>query len=75
MEVTLDNFDPARDNVVADLSALVSGANLEQNAAMSPPGCMSTPTDTDCAPIFSSLGLPFAMAPASTQRFFTVVAR
>jgi uncharacterized repeat protein (TIGR04052 family) len=74
-EVTLDGFDPARDVVTADLGALVSMSNLEQNAPMTPPGCMSTATDADCGPIFGALGLAVGGGPARAQRFFRVMAR
>ena len=70
-EVTLTGFAPTTHTIVADLAALVSGANLEQNTAMSAPGCMSGATDPDCAPLFNALGLAFGAAPAGAQRFFT----
>jgi uncharacterized repeat protein (TIGR04052 family) len=58
--------------VVLDLMKLFEGVNLDTNLAMSAPGCMSAPTDTDCAPIFQKLGLPFAGASAGTQSVFSV---
>ncbi len=69
--VTLD-FDPEVNVVVLDLAALFEGSNLDTNLAMSAPGCMSGPTDTDCAPIFSRLGLSFGSAAAGSQSFFKV---
>jgi uncharacterized repeat protein (TIGR04052 family) len=69
-EVSLDGFAPSTHTVIADLAALVSMSNLESNTAMTAPGCMSAPTDPECAPLFSALGLPFGSTPASTQRFF-----
>jgi uncharacterized repeat protein (TIGR04052 family) len=69
LRVTLD-FDPQSQVVVLDLAALVATANLDTNLAMSAPGCMSAPTDTDCAPIFSKLGLPFGGVAAGPQAFF-----
>ncbi len=68
-EVTLMNFDPATNTVVADLARLVSGTDLSRSNA--DPGCMSTPGDSDCASLFPALGLPFGSAPAA-QAFFRV---
>ncbi len=65
--VTLTDFDPARNVVVADLAALVEGADLSR-AQMPAPGCMSGEDDPDCAPIFTGLGLRGGGA----QRFFRV---
>jgi uncharacterized repeat protein (TIGR04052 family) len=70
-EVSLDNFNPTTNRIVADLAALVSMSNLEMNAAGAP-GCMSGATDPECPPIFSALGIPFGSATAGTQRFFRV---
>lgn len=69
-EVSLDGFAPSTHTVVADLAALVSMSNLEVNTPMTAPGCMSAPTDPDCAPLFNALGLPFGSTPAGMQRFF-----
>lgn len=72
LRVTLNGFDPEKNTVALDLAALVEGANLDTNLAMSAPGCMSAPTDTDCTAIFANLGLPFGGAAAGTQKFFKV---
>ncbi len=70
--VTLTGFNPASSVVVADLATLFAGSNLDANAG-GPPGCMSGPTDTDCAPIFAALGLAFGGgAQPATQSFFRV---
>lgn len=66
-EVTLMNFDPATNTVVADLDRLVRGADLSRSTA--DPGCMSTPGDADCASIFPTLGIAFGAAPPA-QAFF-----
>lgn len=68
-EVTLMNFDPAANTVVADLGRLVSGVDLSR--ANADPGCMSAPGDTDCASVFPTLGIPFGSTPAA-QGFFRV---
>lgn len=69
--ITLD-FDPEKHVVALDLAALVDGTNLDTNLAMTAPGCMSGPTDTDCTGIFERLGLPFGGRAAGTQQFFKV---
>jgi uncharacterized repeat protein (TIGR04052 family) len=57
--VSLPNFDPSQNVVVADVAALVANTNLSTNQANTPPGCMSAPEDGDCAGIMAALGLPF----------------
>lgn len=71
--VALGGFDPVHSVVVADLKALLSQNNIDQNTPDTDPGCMSSPTDPDCGPLFNSLGLAFpAGTPISGQRFFRV---
>lgn len=70
VDVELEGFDPDSNTVVADVAALVSGQDLDNLAPM-PPGCMSGPTDPDCASIFANLGLSFDGQPApGPQTFF-----
>jgi uncharacterized repeat protein (TIGR04052 family) len=69
-EIFLPAFDPATDIVVADVAALYAGNNLEQNQEGTAAGCMSSPTDRDCAAIFASLGLLFPGMPVTAQPFF-----
>ena len=72
-EVEIPGFDPTQSQrVVLDVAALFSGSNLDVNQAQTHPGCMSTPEDPDCAPIFQRLGLSFGGAPANpaSQTFF-----
>lgn len=71
-EVVFTNFDPAEDVIVADLAALVSQTNLAENQADTALGCMSLPTDGDCAGIMQNLGLPFNDQPVREQIFFSV---
>jgi uncharacterized repeat protein (TIGR04052 family) len=71
----LAGFDPARDEIVADVAALYRESNLEDNQPQTAAGCMSGPTDRDCGPIFRALGLPFADAPATPQSFLRVERR
>lgn len=61
--VELDGFELGRDGVHMDLAALLGGVDLEAPLANDvgdhTPGCMSTPPDAECEPIFGALGLSF----------------
>ncbi|MFN8644770.1 MAG: metallo-mystery pair system four-Cys motif protein [Candidatus Binatia bacterium] len=71
--VALSGFDPDRGVIVADLKALLSQNDIDANAPDTEPGCMSSPLDPDCGPLFNSLGLGFpGGAPIAGQRFFRV---
>lgn len=71
--IELDGFDPESSVISADLAALLAGSNVDQNQAETAPGCMSGPTDAECAPIFSRLGLALDSGdPAPGQTFFRV---
>lgn len=69
-EIALDGWDPTGDAVVFDVAALYQGVDADVNQEASAPGCMSEPTDGDCAPMFANLGLPFVEAPAGEQIAF-----
>ena len=69
-EIELRGFDPAADFVIADLAALLKDSNIDTNQEKTAAGCMSSPDDGDCAPLFANLGLPFAGQPAGKQSFF-----
>jgi len=71
VDVELASFDPAGDTVVADFAALVAGVALDVDHD-APVGCMAGPTDSDCAPLFENLGLPFDGSSPGTQAFFSV---
>ena len=79
-EVTLDDLmvhaesvPEVMGDIVVDVAALHAGSDLDG----APPagdhmaGCMSGPTDPQCAPIFAALGLPFGdvQAPAAQTVF------
>jgi uncharacterized repeat protein (TIGR04052 family) len=68
-EISLTGFDPTRNVVIADLAALLQ--NVDINTSTGAPGCMSSPDDPECAPIFRTLGLT-AGTPSGTQSFFRV---
>ena len=73
VDVELDTFAPESDTVIADLAALVDGASLDENQPETPVGCMAGPSDSDCAPLFNNLGLPFGGSePSGPQTFFSV---
>jgi uncharacterized repeat protein (TIGR04052 family) len=57
VEVSLPGFDPATDRVAIDLAALVKDSDLDGKPEKTSGGCMSSPTDAECAPVFAALGL------------------
>lgn len=68
--VALPGFQPGRDRVVLDLDALFAGLDLGVDGGGAS-GCMSGPTDPECGPIFSALGLaPSGAGVAPAQRAF-----
>jgi uncharacterized repeat protein (TIGR04052 family) len=69
VDVELTGFDPTAVPIGVDLGALLSGSDVDTDGGGAP-GCMGQPTDPDCAPIFSRLGLPFGDTPAGPQSFF-----
>jgi uncharacterized repeat protein (TIGR04052 family) len=71
VDVEFEAFDPESDTVVADFAQLVEGAALDvhQDGTV---GCMALPSDSDCAPLFENLGLPFGGSVPRTQQFFSV---
>lgn len=74
--VALRGFDPDADVIIADLKALLQDSNVDSNQSETPPGCMSGPTDGDCAPVFAGFGLSFPGGqPVAGQRFFRSAAK
>ncbi len=68
--VQFDRFDLSRNIVVADIGAVLAGANVDVNAPGTSPGCMSFPKDADCPPVMGALGLAYDGVPApGPQRF------
>jgi len=68
--VLLPEFDVQSDIVIADLAALLKDSNVDTNQEHTASGCMSSPDDSDCGPLFANLGLPFAGKAAGKQTFF-----
>lgn len=73
-EVELAGFDPTRDVVVADLSALLKDSNVDDGGRMMS-GCMSGPSTAACGPLFLNLGLAFPNQQIRQQTFFRKQAR
>jgi uncharacterized repeat protein (TIGR04052 family) len=70
-EIEFAAFDPSRDVVVADLAALLKDSDVDGKPQTDMgSGCMSGPTDPDCAPLFANFGLPFGGKAAGPQTFF-----
>lgn len=68
--VVFSDFDPADNEVVADLAALVAESDLTTNAAHTPLGCMSALGDRDCTAILNNFGLAYGGQPSQGQTFF-----
>jgi uncharacterized repeat protein (TIGR04052 family) len=69
VDVSLSDFDPAKDVILADLASLLHDSNVDEAGKMMS-GCMSGPNTPACAPLFSNLGLPFPNQPTKPQTFF-----
>ncbi len=71
--VQLDRFNVATQTVVADIAAVLAGANVDVNAPNTSPGCMSFLDDADCPPVMGALGLAYGgVAAPGQQRLFSV---
>lgn len=71
-EFSFSKFDPAKDVIDVDLKALYAAANVDINQEKTAAGCMSSPDDSDCKPVFTSLGLAFGDAKPGSQSFMRV---
>lgn len=85
VQVALAPFDAQKNVVVADIGVLLKDAVLQpsprphekgkpHSQMALPNGCMSEPYNSNCAPIFEALGLPFSDAAQKPhgQTFFSV---
>ena len=70
--VTLEDFNPDEDVVIADLGELLAQSDLTTNDANTANGCMSSPEDADCMPIMKNLDLAASATGESGQYFFFV---
>lgn len=71
-EFVFSKFDPAKDVIDVDLKALYAAANVDINQEKTAAGCMSAPDDSDCKPVFTSLGLAFGGEKPASQTFMRV---
>jgi uncharacterized repeat protein (TIGR04052 family) len=55
-EIVFTDIDPLSTKVLVDYAALVQDSEVGANAG-GQPGCMSDPTDPDCLPVFTRLGI------------------
>lgn len=70
VDVALGSWEAGSNTVLVDLDSVFVGSNLLENAPDTGSGCMSTPDDPDCAPVFDRFGLPFmGVEPAEQQVF------
>lgn len=60
-------MDPATGSIQVDLGALLSASDIDNDGG-GMPGCMSGPTDPDCAPVFDGFGIT-----GGNQRLFVAV--
>jgi len=71
--ITLEDFNPDDNVVIADLAELLYEADLSKNQADTPAGCMSSPEDNDCSSIIQGLGMSFNGATSTEgQKLFFV---
>ncbi|MCL6510634.1 MAG: metallo-mystery pair system four-Cys motif protein [Anaerolineae bacterium] len=75
--IRLNRFDPARDQIVADLAGLLTNVDIAQSTPK-PAGCMSGVDDPDCRRLIPNFGLSLANGQCVNgcrgQRFFRVEA-
>jgi uncharacterized repeat protein (TIGR04052 family) len=69
--ITLNNFDPSKNLIVADVAKLLANTNLSRNQPGTAPGCMSEPNDKDCTGIMRNFGIPL-VSQTPKQTFFRV---
>lgn len=72
VNVMLEDFDSAKNVVIADLAELLAQSDLSTNQANTPNGCMSSPDDGDCMPILQNLNLKNENITESQQNFFFI---
>lgn len=85
-QITLRNFNPARQKIALDFKKLFGGVNIAGESMdmgdgmgdgmgmeMSMGGCMSAVDSPDCAPLFSSLGLKLGTNKKTPQTAFRLI--
>ncbi len=75
-QISLDNFDPQRDEIVVDGGQIFANVDVEKkpdDVDDMLPGCMSSATDPECPAMMGPLGLSFdSAAQPPTQTVFSV---
>jgi hypothetical protein len=69
-EIAFASLDLSRD--VVNSTLLLRTANVSVNQPKTAMGCMSGQADSDCAPVFAALGLPFGTTKGGGQWAFSV---
>ncbi len=69
-EISLPDFDPAKDQVVLDLAALLQDSDVDNTPKEFASGCMSSVNNPDCEPLFSNLGLALKGGDPHAQTVF-----
>lgn len=64
------SFDWETDEVAADLGALLADSDVSRNTGAK--GCMSFPSDPECAVVMNNLGLAYEGSQPSGQTFFSI---
>ncbi|WP_437275585.1 MbnP family copper-binding protein [Sorangium sp. So ce375] len=72
-EIAFQDVDPLKAKVLVDYAALVSDSDVSASADDTP-GCMSGPSDLDCVPLFTHLGIDSTDGSprADQQSFFRI---
>jgi len=73
--VSIDGFNPTHSVIAADLKTLLAASDIDVNSEGTPPGCMGSPTDPECAPLLPRFGLTFpgGQPDAHAQQFFHIL--
>jgi len=61
-EIKLADFEVGKHAVVVDVAKVLAGATLDKEVAGFGAGCQAEPKNTQCAPLFQSLGMTFEEA-------------
>lgn len=73
MTVVFSRFDWHKSVVVADIGAVLTQADVDNNTPNTPPGCMSGTDDPECPPVMKALGITHNGQPGlPVQTFLTV---
>jgi len=68
--IELRDFDISSGVIEMDVKRLLAASNVDINTPETAVGCMSGPSDPECAPLLSQFGLPINPAEAATQKVF-----